>query len=174
MLLLNSNGGFWFYASNHPLQGTTFDPNFVPPIPPALMGLAEPAIDRALFREALGFIASDPVRFAQLSLNRTKDYFWLLPSEQSPALSNLARTLSFALYAPFMLLGLFLSRSQWRACLPLYLYLAFDTVLHLSSWAAPRYRLPSDTILMIFASLCVVRLAKVFGPRLNRAARVSA
>jgi len=172
-LLLNSNGGFWFYASNHPAQGTNFDPNLVPPLPPALVGLSEPAMDRALFREALGFVASDPARFVQLSLNRTKDYFWLLPSEQSSALSNLARTLSFALYAPFMLLGLIVSFKGWRACMLLYMYLAFDTVLHLSSWAAPRYRLPSDTILMVFAALCLVRLAQALGARLNRAPRVS-
>src|SRR5205814_9182658 len=102
---------------------------------------------------------ADPARFILLSLNRTKDYFWLLPSDQSSALSNLARTLSFALYAPFMLVGLWWSRHRWRLCLPLYLYLAFDTLLHLSSWAAPRYRLPSDTVLMIFAAFCLVQLA---------------
>lgn len=173
-LLLNSNGGFWFYASNHPGQGLTFDPNFVPPMPAGLAGLGEPARDRALYREALAIIVSEPVRFVQLSLNRTKDYFWVLPSEQSSALSNLARTLSFALYAPFMLVGLFLSRKQWRVCLPLYLYLAFDTLLHLSSWAAPRYRLPSDTILMIFAAYCLVRLVPALQARRHHAPQVAA
>jgi hypothetical protein len=157
-LLLNSNSGFWFYASNHPGQGTTFDPNFVPPIPAALVGLSEPAIDRALLREALGFISADPARFLKLSLNRAKDYFWLLPSEQSSTISNLARALSFTLYAPFMVVGLVASFKQWRECLLLYMYLVFDAVLHLTSWAAPRYRLPSDAILMVFAALILVRI----------------
>src|SRR5205823_3883251 len=58
-LLLNSNGGYWFYASNHPSQGTNFDPNAVPPLPPALVDLAEPARDRALYREALRFVLAD-------------------------------------------------------------------------------------------------------------------
>ncbi len=50
-----------------------------------------------------------------------------------------------------MVYGLWLSRRRWRACLPLYLYQAFDTALHLASWAAPRYRLPGDALLLVFA-----------------------
>ena len=63
------------------------------------------------------------------------------------------------LYFPFMLYGLWLSRRQWRICLPLYLYVAFDTLLCLVSWSAPRYRLPSDAVLMPFAGLAVFDLA---------------
>jgi 4-amino-4-deoxy-L-arabinose transferase-like glycosyltransferase len=158
-MLLNSNGGYWFYSSNHPAQGTNFNQNFAAPLPAELRGMSEPVIDRALFREGLGFIAADPVRFLLLSLNRVKDYFWFSPSEQSTLVSNLARILSFALYLPFMIYGLWLSRGRWRVCVPLYLYVAFDTTLCLASWAAPRYRLPSDAILMVFAGLAVVSLA---------------
>ncbi|MBI5877781.1 MAG: glycosyltransferase family 39 protein [Chloroflexi bacterium] len=160
-LLLNSNGGYWFYASNHPIHGTNFDPSAAPPIPAALVGLSEPAIDRALFREGLNEIAADPGRFVLLSLNRTKDYFWLVPSDQSSPISNAARLFSFALYLPFMLLGLWLSRKNWRACLPLYLYIGFDTVLHLATWAAPRYRLPSDALLMVFVGLSLRRFIRL-------------
>lgn len=162
-LLLNSNGGYFLYASNHPDQGTSFDPNYVAPLPPELRGLPEPVIDRALFRAAVGFIAAEPLRFLQLSWSRLDRYFWLLPSAASTPLSNAARLCSFTLYAPFMLYGLVLSRRRWRECLPLYLYLAVDTVLHLGSWAAPRYRLPSDALLMVFAALAVVDLAGRLG-----------
>ncbi len=162
-LLLNSNGGYFLYASNYPAQGTNFDPNYVAPIPANLRGLPEPTIDRALYRDALGFIVSDPIRFLLLSLNRTQDYFWLVPSDQSGLISNVARVFSFTLYLPFMLYGLFLSRRQWRASLPLYLYIAFDTLLSLASWAAPRYRLPSDALLIVFAGLAVATLADRFG-----------
>ena len=150
-LLLNSNGGYFFYASNHPDQGTSFDPTFTAPIPGELVGAAEPTIDRALFRSALGFIADDPVRFLRLSASRAASYFWLLPSSASTPLSNIARMLSFTLYLPFMVYGLVLSRQRWRACMPLYLYVAVDAALHLSTWAAPRYRLPSDALLIVFA-----------------------
>jgi hypothetical protein len=124
-----------------------------------LRGLSEPAEDRALLREGLGFIVAEPARFLLLSLNRTKDYFWFMPSEQSSVISNLARLLSFPLYIPFFLYGLFLSRRYWQACVPLYLYVLFDTSLCLISWAAPRYRLPSDAVMMAFAGLAMVDLA---------------
>lgn len=157
-LLLNSNGGFWFYSSNHPNQGTDFNPTYAAPLPPDLTALAEPAVDRELYRRALGFIVSDPARFIRLSLSRIPHYFWLLPSTQSSTASNLGRILSFTLYLPLMLYGLYLSRSCWRLCMPLYLYVGFDTILHLMSWAAPRYRLPSDALLMVFAGLALREL----------------
>jgi 4-amino-4-deoxy-L-arabinose transferase-like glycosyltransferase len=162
-LLLNSNGGFWLYSSNHPNQGTDFDPSYVAPLPPDLQGLREPALDRALYREALGFIVADPVRFVRLTIRRIPHYFWLLPSSQSSVISNAGRLCSFTLYLPLMLAGLFLARQRWRACLPLYLYIAFDTTLHLTSWAAPRYRLPSDALMMIFAALAAVKFAERLG-----------
>lgn len=158
-LLLNSNGGYWFYSSNHPAQGTTFDQNFAAPLPEYLKGLGEPAEDRALYREGLGFIAADPTRFLFLSLSRVQVYFWIAPSEQSTFLSNLGRVGSFTLYLPFMLYGIFLSLRSWRVCMPLYLYVAFDTMLSLTTWAAPRYRLPSDAIMMVFAGMAVITLA---------------
>lgn len=159
ILLLNSNSGYWFYASNHPNQGTNFNPNFAPPIPDRLQGLPEPVIDRALFAEAVNFILVDPKRFLVLTLSRTKNYFWILPSSQSSLTSNLGRLIGFTLYLPFMLYGLWLSRKHWRECLLLYLYVGFDTILHLISWSAPRYRLPSDAVLMTFAGLALVSLA---------------
>jgi 4-amino-4-deoxy-L-arabinose transferase-like glycosyltransferase len=163
VLLLNSNGGFWLYSSNHPSQGTHFDPNYAAPLPDHLRGLAEPAVDRALYREAIGFIVADPIRFLQLTLSRIPQYFWLLPSTRSSWISNLARLCSFTLYLPLMLWGLVVSRQRWRLCVPLYLYVAFDTALHLTSWAAPRYRLPSDAIMMVFAGAAVVDLAQRSG-----------
>ncbi len=162
-LLLNSNSGFWFYSSNHPNQGTSFDPTYVAPIPDEFKGLAEPAIDRALLREGIYFIVSDPERFMRLSINRTKDYFWIVPSEQSSLISNVSRLISFTLYLPFMLYGLYLSRKNWRACLPLYLYAGFDTGLCLISWSAPRYRLPTDALMMVFAGLAVVDVVERLG-----------
>ncbi|MFN8625139.1 MAG: glycosyltransferase family 39 protein [Candidatus Binatia bacterium] len=159
-LLLNSNGGFWLYSSNHPHQGTQFDPTYAAPLPERLRGLGEPAVDRALYRQAIGFIVTDPVRFLRLTLSRIPDYFWLWPSTQSSWSSNLGRLGSFALYLPPMLWGLYVTRHRWRMCLPLYAYVGFDTALHLASWAAPRYRLPSDAIMMVFAGAAVVDLAR--------------
>jgi hypothetical protein len=159
LLLLNSNGGYVLYASNHPERGVDFDPTFAPPLPDAVRGLPEPAADRALARAGFASITSDPWRFVRLSWSRLSDYYWLTPTPQASALANLARGMSFGLYAPLMLYGLLLSRRAWRACLPLYLYVGFDAALHLTSWAAPRYRLPSDAVLMVCAALALLDLA---------------
>lgn len=171
-LLLNSNGGYWFYSSNHPDQGTNFDPTFKAVIPDSMLALGEPALDRALYRSGLEFVIADPGRFLLLSLSRLNDYFWLLPSDDSTALSNLSRLLSFGLYLPFMLYGLYLSRSEWRWCLPLYLYVACDALFCLASWSAPRYRLPSDAILMVFAGFAASTVAsrlRFFVPKATKA-----
>jgi 4-amino-4-deoxy-L-arabinose transferase-like glycosyltransferase len=162
-LLLNANGGYFLYASNHPDQGTHFDPNFTAPIPADLAGTGEPAIDRALTRAALGFIAAEPARFLRLAWSRAGSYFWMTPSTESSPISNLARLCSFTLAAPLMLYGLACSRRRWQACVPLYLYLLVDAALHLASWSAPRYRLPSDALLMVFAGLAAVDLARRVG-----------
>lgn len=159
-LLLNSNGGYWFYSSNHPNQGISFDQNYVAPLPVGIKEISEPAADRLLFQQGIGFILADPVRFLQLSLSRIPVYFWVGASEQSGFWNNLARIGSFTLYLPFMLYGLYRSKQKWVACVPLYLYVVFDTSLSLISWAAPRYRLPSDAILMVFAGLALVSLAE--------------
>lgn len=159
VLLLNSNGGYWMYSSNHPDQGVDFDGNYAAPLPDDLRGLSEPALDRALYRRGLQFIVDDPQRFVRLSISRIDNYYWLLPSPQSSLLSNLGRVFSFTIYLPFMIYGLWLARRRWRAAAPLLLYVAFDTTLCLLTWAAPRYRLPSDGLLMIFAGLAIVSLA---------------
>lgn len=171
-LLLNSNGGYWFFSANHPDQGINFDPTFKAAIPESLLTLSEPAIDRALFRAGLGFIIADPVRFLLLTLNRLNDYFWLLPSDDSSTFSNLSRLFSFGLYLPFMIYGIYLSRSEWRRCLPLYMYVAYDAFFCLVSWSAPRYRLPSDAILMVFAGFAAITLAArlhLFVPKTTKA-----
>lgn len=164
-LLLNSNGGFFLYSSNHPRQGVRFDPTFVAPVPKSFAGLSEPALDRAFYREGLANIAREPARFLRLSISRIPHYYQLLPSPDSSWVSNAARLGSFTLYLPFMVAGLVLSRTRWRACLPLYVYLGFDALLHLASWAAPRYRLPSDALAMVFAGLALSALARRAGYR---------
>lgn len=161
-LLLNSNGGFFLYSSNHPSHGTQFDPSHVAPRPPHVRGLAEPAMDRALFREALATIIAEPGRFLRLSWSRVPQYFRILPDRRSSTLSNLARVLSITLYLPFMLWGLLLAYPRWTVAAPVLLYVGFETAMHLTSWAAPRYRLPSDALMMLFAAVALIDLRRRF------------
>jgi 4-amino-4-deoxy-L-arabinose transferase-like glycosyltransferase len=160
-LPLNSNAGYAFYASNHPHLGTHWsNDSIVVPVPEELAGKNEAELNQALTRKGMEFILADPGRYLWLTLNKTLEYFKFWPSSDSSRISNLNRVLSFGLYLPFMLLGLYLSFSRWRNFVPLYLFMIIHTAIHLLSWPSLRYRLPVDAVLMVFAGLTIIELAK--------------
>jgi 4-amino-4-deoxy-L-arabinose transferase-like glycosyltransferase len=160
-LLLNSNAGYALYASNNPNLGTDWNnEKVVIPVPAELKGQNEAELDRALTRRGIEFILADPNRYFWLSLDKTLEYFWFWPSATSSQISNLNRVLSFGLYLPFMLVGLFLSFSRWRRFLILYIFIIVHSTIHLLSWPAPRYRLPVDAVSMIFAGLALIEVVR--------------
>ena len=160
-LLLNSNAGYALYASNNPNLGTNWrNEVVVVPVPDELAGQNEAQLDRALTQKALKLILADPNRYLWLNLNKTLEYFRFWPSGDSSPISNLNRVLSFGLYLPFMVLGLVFSISSWRNFAPLYLFMIIHTAIHLLSWPSPRYRLPVDAVLMVFAGIALTELAK--------------
>jgi 4-amino-4-deoxy-L-arabinose transferase-like glycosyltransferase len=160
-LPLNSNAGYALYASNHPHLGTHWsNDNIVVPVPEELAGQNEAELNQALTRKGLEFILVDPGRYMRLTLDKTLEYFKFWPSTDSSRISNLNRVFSFGLYLPFMLLGLYLSFSRWRNFVPLYLFIVIHTAIHLLSWPSLRYRLPVDAVLMVFAGITIIELAK--------------
>ena len=159
-LLLNSNAGYALYASNNPNLGSDWRNELVViPVPEELAGQNEAQLDRALSQRGIEFILADPERYLQLTLDKSIEYFRFWPSSDSSRISNLNRVLSFGLYLPFMLVGLYLSFSRWRNFVPLYLFIVIHTGIHLLSWPAPRYRLPVDAVLMVFAGVTLIELA---------------
>ena len=169
-LLLNSNAGYAMYSAQHPLHGTSFQAYAAAPLPTDLnpMPQNEAQWDRALMKRGIQFVLADPVRYLRLSLSRVADYFEFWPKADSSLLFNLGRLLSFTLFLPFMLYGLWLSfrnphspiRSSQFAIL--YLFLGFYSLLHILTWAMPRYRLPVDAVLLIFAALALTHLWQRF------------
>jgi 4-amino-4-deoxy-L-arabinose transferase-like glycosyltransferase len=158
-LLLNSNAGYALFASNNPNLGTDWRNEIVVvPVPKELAGQNEAELDRALARNGIEFILADPKRYSRLTLDKTLEYFKFWPSNESGRMSNLVRVLSYGLYLPFMLVGLFLSFSRWRSFVILYLFIFIHTAIHLLSWPAPRYRLPVDAVSMVFAGLALLEL----------------
>ncbi len=169
---LNTNSGFAFYWGNHPRYGTQFIPilpseEYFQMIPQELkaQGLNEAEMDSALLGEAVKIVLADPGRYALLSLSRIPTYFTFWPSPESSPVSNLSRLLSFALFLPAMVYGLLLSlatpyRSWWeRLASPLtllYLFMLMYTAVHLLTWTLIRYRVPVDTVLIVFAGLGIV------------------
>jgi 4-amino-4-deoxy-L-arabinose transferase-like glycosyltransferase len=161
-LLLNSNAGYALYASNNPNLAANWRNEEVVTVrvPKELAGQNEAELDQALTRKGIEFIVADPKRYLWLNLDKTREYFKFWPSSGSSRMSNLVRVLSFGLYLPFMFLGLCLSLSRWRSFVALYLFIVIHTGIHLLSWPAARYRLPVDAVLMVFAGLALLELAR--------------
>jgi hypothetical protein len=186
-VLLNTNAGYVLYWANHPVFGTNFT-NDLPQgvtwgslIPQELIGMDEASIEKALMRRAIQTIIEDPGRYLLLSLSRIKEQFKFWPTMNSPWISEFSRIGSFGLFLPFMCYGTFLvifrprrykllddSQGQDRFSListwvksPVALWLGFFciyTLMHLASWAAIRYRLATDAVMIIFAAVGIVDL----------------
>lgn len=175
---LNTNAGFAFFWGNHPIYGTRFvgilpddGPTYLDLIPMELRHLNEAELDRALLREGVRFVIDDPLRYVLLSMSRTREYFKFWPSTESSLISNVARVGSFGLALPLMLYGLGVSllclrypeRPHQRSALVLlYLFIAVYTGIHLLTWALIRYRLPVDTVLLLFAAGGLASLGQRF------------
>lgn len=177
-VLLNTNAGYAFFWANHPIHGTSFFsilpaeyPSYRELIPAELLSLDEAALDKALMQRGIGFVLDDPLRYILLSINRLKDYLLFWPKASSGLLSNLSRVGSFGLFLPFMVYGLVFSLLPGRlerlfggavdrkAYLLIYLFILAFSGVHLLSWAYVRYRLPVDTVLIVFAALALYHLA---------------
>jgi hypothetical protein len=173
----NTNAGFAFFWSNHPIYGTQFAPTLSPAqgayqdlIPEDLRDLNEAALDRALLQRGVQFVLDDPGRYALLSLSRIPVYFLFWPTADSSTLSDLARVFSFGLFLPLMIYGLAAAVRQLRPARPsaggisdahsrqrayvalMLLFISGYTLIHLASWANVRYRLPVDAFLILFAA----------------------
>ena len=194
-VLLNTNAGYAFYWANHPIFGTRFT-NELPPgvtwsslLPQELIGMDEASLEKALLSRAIQTIKNDPGRYILLSISRIKEQFWFWPSPRSTLLSNVSRTGSFGLFLPFMCYGVCLvlfrpkkfifykeismdgrtSLSAWLKS-PIALWLFFFclyTIIHLASWAAVRYRLPTDAVMIIFAAVGVVELFELLRSKIS-------
>jgi hypothetical protein len=159
-LLLNSNAGYALFASNNPGLGIDWrNDQVVVPVPDELAGQNEAELTQVLTRRGVEFILADPERYLRLNLDKTLEYFRFWTSSDSSRTSNLNRVLSFGLYLPFMLFGLGFSFSRWRVFVPLYLFMVIHTAIHLLSWPSPRYRLPVDAVLIVFAGLALSELS---------------
>ncbi len=181
---LNTNAGYAFFWGNHPIYGTHFvgilpadGPSYQDLIPDELRPLNEAQLDKALLKRGVGFVTEEPVRYALLSLSRTREYFKFWPSPQSGLISNVARVASFGLMLPFMVYGLYVAfRYRWPAAdhaaragmVLLLLFAGVYSAIHLLTWALIRYRLPVDAVLLIFAAVGVVR-QPIRSPKVGKA-----
>ena len=166
-LLLNSNAGYAMYLAQHPMHGTDFQAFDAAPLPSDMDPVPknEAQWDRALLARGFEFITADPGRYALLSLSRAADYFMFWPARETPLVNNIGRVLSFAIFLPFMLYGLWFSFREWRRYWLLYAFVVFYSLMHILTWAMIRYRLPVDAVLILFAALAIGSLIPPGGHR---------
>ena len=157
-LLLNSNAGYALYVANHADHGVDYDWEIVPPIPPAYAGLNEAETNDRLMADGLQAALADPWRTLRLSWSRLDDYFVFWPTARSGLASNIARTLSFGIFLPFMVYGLALARPAWRDGALLVGFAALYSLMHVLTWPGPRYRMPVDAVLLVFAGRALAEL----------------
>jgi 4-amino-4-deoxy-L-arabinose transferase-like glycosyltransferase len=178
-VLLDTKAGFNLYLSNHPAHNRPWLEEEFDEIVgrPSLPGMSEPDRDRYLLKTALRFIEDDPWRFIRLS---TKKLFYLW----SPFPGRLTReaygTIKVLYLLPFELLaaaGIVMTRRHWRRLLPLYSPLLCFSLVHLVILGGPRFRLPLDPILTVFASVPIAlvfdrSLGKTLGSSVSRGVEV--
>ncbi len=175
-LLLNSNAGYAMFSAQNPMHGTEFREFDAAAIPDELLGLNEAQLDKELMARGVGFVLAEPGRYLALSMSRVVDYFEFWPTPDTSLINNVGRVGSIGVFLPFMLIGLWLAFRQggprtiggWRifAQSPLALcslFMLVYSVLHIFTWAMPRYRLPVDAVLVIFAAVAVGRVVRWWG-----------
>ena len=136
--------------------------------PPELLHLDEASLERELLLRGLEFVIEDPRRYLLLSISRIPDYFKFWPSPDSTLISNITKVTSFGLMLPFMLLGcvMWIRNLRGRRFIkvmqtPGILLLAFSfvyTSIHVLTWTSVRYRLPIDSIMLMFGAYGFARI----------------
>jgi hypothetical protein len=175
-LLLNSNAGYAMYSAQHPLHGVSFDAYAAAPLPTDLVPMPanEAQWDRALMARGIQFVLADPLRYLRLSASRAAIYFEFWPKASSSLLFNIGRLASFTLLLPLMAYGVWRVVKDTRRAAPnkgrvdflfsppslLLLFALFYSLLHILTWAMPRYRLPVDAVMLIFAAAGLAELSK--------------
>jgi hypothetical protein len=167
-LLLNSNAGYAMYSAQHPFHGTSFQAFEAAPLPADLPPGNEAQLDRDLMKRGIGFVLADPGRYLLLSLSRIPVYFEFWPSTDTSLINNIGRVGSFGIFLPFMIYGMWLAlrlsgpwgKGNWgqlftRPAALLIGFMVFYSVLHIFTWAMPRYRLPVDAAALPFAAIAL-------------------
>ena len=120
-------------------------------------GLNELQVDRRLAKEAFTAIYKYPIR-AAIKVIKNTIKFW--DPFHDPNLINRFRlyNLAYGIMAPFLVWGLILSLKQWRRYMLFYLTIISFWAISAISMHLERFRLPIDTIGLIFAATALIAL----------------
>jgi 4-amino-4-deoxy-L-arabinose transferase-like glycosyltransferase len=130
--------------------------------------------DRVSWRHSFDFIRESPGRFALLIPRKFADFWRPTPDavHQGREYGGAARdVIAIATYIPMVLLaliGLIITRNQWRHLAPVYLYVVTFVLPYAVFIPATRYRIPIDFILIMFSADALFRGWTFFSRRTHQ------
>lgn len=122
-----------------------------------LRSMSEVEGDALLLGLATEWIREHPARFLALSLQRLKYFWWLDPT--NPLATMVVYALPWFALLPVALIGLVLSWRERRRLSLLYFLLISVTVPYLFTVVEPRYRMPLEPYIILFAAYAACRLS---------------
>jgi hypothetical protein len=166
-VLIASEGGITFWTGNHPLAIGEGDLAANPPVKAAELafrqahpGLSAEALEPLYYRDALAWMAANPL--AWLSLELRKLFYLVVPTGPSYALHSaryrIATTVPYLILLPFAVAGAF--RRGTRAPAALYLLAGSAIVMCLVFFPQERFRIPTIDPTLIVAAAALAGRAR--------------
>ncbi len=116
-------------------------------------GLSEPQRCRLLGRRAWEFIKQQPGEYARLCARRLK--YFVLWDETNPRASHVMYRATTVGWLGLVMIGLVVTRRQWRSLWPLYAVVAAATVFHALTIVSARFRLPIEPLTFVWAAAAI-------------------
>jgi hypothetical protein len=126
-------------------------------------GLSEPERSDLLGRRAVEFIRRHPADYGRLCLARLR--YFLLFDETNPKAANRLYRAATVAWLVLVVVGLMVSRDQWRRLWPTYAIFAAVTLFHVAVISSVRFRIPLEPLSFVWAATAVAPLAVHFLPR---------
>jgi len=107
--------------------------------------------------EAKEFISKNPDRFFELMWLKFQRFWSVVPNTEafSSGIYKWISILSFGIILPLALISFFINLKNFFTILPIYILIAYITLLHSIVIASLRYRLPIEPFLIILASFVI-------------------
>jgi 4-amino-4-deoxy-L-arabinose transferase-like glycosyltransferase len=174
LLLTSTNGGFNFLVGNNPHAGGytwgefTEEAKFWSVVDrQAVQTLPEPELERWFYRRAFSYIADDPLHYIGFFFKKVYYFWWCrdvarfgYPSPWSVAYQSV-----YALFLPFILIGIWFWRRRWRRLFPAFFLFAEYSTLYGCYFVRSRFRWEIEPLLLIFAVAGWFEISRRLGGR---------
>lgn len=119
-------------------------------------GLSEPQRSQLLMDRAKTAIANDPARYFRLCAQRLR--YFLLFDETNPKAANQLYRAMTVVWLVLTLLGLLVTRSEWRVLWPTWAIFGLVTLFHTLTITSARFRMPLEPITFVWIAAGVAPL----------------